>query len=108
MDRELFVRNVKWYCEQKGVKPTVACAESGAGKNLMSEITKRGQTPSVDRVQALAQYLGCTTSDLLGETGRATQTIDERFQPFVDLFASLGDSAQTDVVGFMLKKKNQK
>ena len=68
MERDIFVQNVKRYCELKGIKPTVACAESGAGKNLMSEITKRGQTPSVERIQLLAQYLGCTVSDLLGET----------------------------------------
>lgn len=67
MDTELFVQNVKKYCKAKGVKATVACTESGAGKNLMSEITKRGSTPSVGRIQLLAQYLGCTVSDLLGE-----------------------------------------
>lgn len=107
MDRELFVQNIEWYCAQKGEKPTNVCRDSGVGTSFLTDI-KRGKTPSVAKVQQLAQYLGCTTSDLLGETGRATQTIDERFQPFVDLFASLGDSAQTDVVGFMLKKKNQK
>ena len=80
MERDIFVQNVKRYCELKGIKPTVACAESGAGKNLMSEITKRGQTPSVERIQLLAQYLGCTVSDLLGETpvsGSDTFSADE-------------------------------
>ena len=107
MDRELFVQNIEWYCAQRKVAPTVACRESGVGSSFLTDF-KRGQTPSVAKVQQLAQYLGCTTSDLLGETGRATQTIDERYRPFMDLFASLGDSAQTDVVGFMLKKKKQK
>ena len=49
------------------MKPTNACAESGAGKSLLSEITSRGRVPSVERIQLLAQYLGCTVSDLLGE-----------------------------------------
>ena len=49
------------------MKPTNACAESGAGKSLLSEITSRGRIPSVERIQLLAQYLGCTVSDLLGE-----------------------------------------
>ena len=67
METELFVQNVKKYCALKGVKPTNACAESGAGKSLISDITNRGPIPSVERIQLLAQYLGCTVSDLLGE-----------------------------------------
>lgn len=51
----------------EGVKPTVACAESGAGKDMLTNLSKRGIIPSIERVQLLAQYLGCTTSDLLGE-----------------------------------------
>lgn len=67
MNTENFVQNVKKFCAIKGVKPTVACAESGAGKDLLGQLTKRGTIPSVERVQLLAQYLGCTVSDLLGE-----------------------------------------
>lgn len=66
MDTSLFVQNVKKYCDLKGVAPTVACKESGAGKDLIPNV-KKGQTPSVAKVQLLAQYLGVTTSDLLGE-----------------------------------------
>ena len=67
MNIDLFVQNVKRYCKLKGVKPTIACLESGAGKSLLSQIETRGSTPSVERVQLLAAYLGVTTSDLLGE-----------------------------------------
>lgn len=66
MDVVKFVQNVKYYCERKNVKPTVACRESGAGERLL-ENTKRGSIPSVEKVQLLAQYLGVTTSELLGE-----------------------------------------
>ena len=66
MDRELFVQNIKKYCAIKGIKPTVACRVSGVGVSFINDID-RGQTPSVAKVQMLAQYLGCTVSDLLGE-----------------------------------------
>lgn len=66
MDRELFVQNIERWCKSKGVPPTVACRESGAGNSFLVNV-KRGQTPSVANVQLLAQYLGCTVSDLLGE-----------------------------------------
>lgn len=67
MDIDLFVENVKKYCKLMGVKPTVACAESGAGKDILGRLTNHRMVPSVERVQLLAQYLGCTVSDLLGE-----------------------------------------
>ena len=66
MDREVFVQNIEKYCAQMGVKPTNACRDSGVGTSFVTDI-KRGQTPSVAKVQLLAQYLGCTVSDLLGE-----------------------------------------
>lgn len=66
MDAIVFVQNIKHLCEKKGVKPTNACKESGVGASFISDIN-RGQTPSVAKVQMLADYLGVTTSELLGE-----------------------------------------
>ena len=67
MDVKGFVQNIKLYCDRKGVKPTVACKESGAGKDLINQIERRGSMPSIEKVQMLAEYLGVTTSDLLDE-----------------------------------------
>ena len=55
----------------KNIKPTNACKESGVGSSFLSDI-QRGQTPSVAKVQLLAQYLGVTTSDLLGEAQKSS------------------------------------
>ena len=108
MDRELFVQNIERYCALAGVKPTNACKESGVGSSFISDI-KRGQTPSVAKVQQLAQYLGCTVSDLLGESGgAAAQVMDERYAPFLDLFAELDPAEQNQIVGDMLRRKNKK
>ena len=67
MDKEVFVQNIKKQCSLRGVKPTIACRESGAGADLINQIERRGSVPSVERVQLLAQYLGVTVSELLGE-----------------------------------------
>lgn len=66
MDKELFVHNIKKWCIARNVKPTVACKEAGVGGSFISDIN-RGQVPSVAKVQMLADYLGTTTSELLGE-----------------------------------------
>ena len=106
METDVFVQNVKKYCEWKGVKPTIACAESGAGKSLLSEISSRGRIPSIERVQLLAQYLGCTVSDLLGETpGVLPPALDGPTGQFLKLFTTLDDKAQAEIVAEMLKRK---
>lgn len=67
MDLEILVQNVKRLCALRGVKPTIACRDSGAGKNFINKIETQKSTPSVEKVQLLAQYLGVSTSELLGE-----------------------------------------
>lgn len=76
MDKENFVQNVKKLCLMKNIKPTNACKESGVGSSFLSDI-QRGQTPSVAKVQLLAQYLGVTTSDLLGEAQKSSPPSEE-------------------------------
>ena len=79
MDKQIFVQNIKKYCGLRGVKPTVACRESGAGKDIINRIETGGSVPSVERVQMLAEYLGVTVSELLGEMtpGKSAPTSEE-------------------------------
>ena len=67
------MQNVKMLCVMLDLKPTNVCKDSGVGGSFISDI-KRGQTPSVAKVQMLANYLGVTTSELLGEVPIGTCT----------------------------------
>lgn len=71
METAEFVKKIKYFCDLKGVKPTVACAESGAGKSFINSI-ERGSIPSIEKAEQISKYLGCTVSDLLGETAPPT------------------------------------
>lgn len=88
MDKEIFVQNVKIYCALKNVSVTAACTQSGAGKDMITNLVKRDVMPSVERVQMLAQYLGCTVSDLLGETKAADQLAGSQ-DMFMELYKNL-------------------
>lgn len=94
----LFVQNVKKYCDLKGVAPTIACKESGAGKDLLPNV-KKGQTPSVAKVQLLAQYLGVTTSDLLGEAQKSSPPSEEDRLP--PIWYSLSEEQKRATVDYM-------
>lgn len=67
MNPEIFVQNIKERCEALGIAPTVACREAGVGKSFINHILVQGSMPSIDRVEKLAAYLGCTVSELTGE-----------------------------------------
>ena len=105
MNKEKFVQNVKYYCGKKGVKPTVALAESGAGKNLLGQLTGRGSYPSVERVQMLAQYLDCTVSDLLGEDPAPPDPVREEFARLLD---GMTPEQQNALFAFMLRQKRER
>ncbi len=100
MDKELFVQNIKKYCALRGVRPTVACRESGVSSSFISNIKGKGQVPSVEKVQLLAQYLGVTVSDLLGEDTTGQPKFPE--QPYlVRRYNSLSKKAQEEVMAFI-------
>ncbi len=98
MNKELFVQNIKKYCELAGVKPTVACRESGVGPSFINNIESRNQTPSVEKVQMLAYYLGVTTSDLLGEEKPTLEDEDGLTPEFIQLYEQLSESEKEFVV----------
>lgn len=111
MDKEIFVENVKEYCELKGVKPTVACRESGVGTSFLPDI-RRGQTPSVGKVQMLAQYLGCTVSDLLGEekaenAKTAAPEGSGLSEEFARIFSGLTPENQNVIIAEMLRRQRE-
>lgn len=98
MNRELFVHNVKALCALRNIAPTVACRESGVGNSFINNIEARGSIPSVAKVQMLAQYLGVTTSELLGETCVRQVTgevIDVPYREEVSAPASLSPELQS-------------
>lgn len=88
MDVERFVRNVKRACAANGTTPTVACEESGAGKSLLSRLDKHGTMPSIEKVQLLAQYLGCTVSELLGEQSGESPGLSADEEEWLALYRS--------------------
>lgn len=66
LETDVLCQNIERYCKLKDILPETACKECGAGENFLQDIAK-GVAPSVTKVQALAEYLGVTTSELLGE-----------------------------------------
>lgn len=66
MDFSTIISKVNIICELKGIDKRVY-TKSGAGKDFASNI-KKGSTPSIEKVLALADYLECSIDYLLGRS----------------------------------------
>lgn len=89
MDTFEIAENIKRICKEKGTTPTVACAKSGAGKSMVSNM-KKGTRPSIAKMQLLADYLGVTVNELLGEKEKpATVSGDGQMQEILALSSKL-------------------
>ncbi len=99
MSVDILVQNIKSFCASKGTTPTAACEASGAGRNFMDNL-KKGSIPSVVKVQLLADYLGVTTSELLGEKKPTVQDdgLTEAEQALMYLFRQLTPDQQDMVI----------
>ena len=113
MDKDLLIQNVIHFCTLKKEYPTKACEAAGVGKSFVSDV-RRGQVPSVEKVQMLADYLGVTTSQLLGEETKKEPTPEgEHPKSKLRSIARLEDSKITpeqdeqiaDYIDFLLSKK---
>ena len=99
MEKETFVQNIIKYCAERGVKPTVACRESGAGMRFFQNL-KNGSIPSVEKTAMLASYLGVTINDLVGEDIITSSRGPE--QPYlVRQYNRLSKEAQMEVRAFI-------
>lgn len=76
MDVLKIVENIQRVCKERGTNPTAAGKESGAGKDLVTNMKRRGVLPSIEKMGLLADYLGVTTSELLGEKKEPTAQDD--------------------------------
>lgn len=91
MDRDVFIANITAAAAAKGEKVTPACKNAGVGTSFVQDV-KRGQSPSIEKIIMLANYLGVSVSWLIGDDAPkepAGQKADELSQEFKSLFADL-------------------
>ena len=110
MDKDLFINNIIHFSTLKREYPTRACEAAGVGKSFISNI-RRGQMPSVEKVKMLADYLGVTTSQLLGEETKkepdgenAVELPDPLDAQLMDLLRRAVRSLWTCYAGLILRR----
>lgn len=87
MDYNIIIDRVTALATERGVSPSKAYIESGAGKDFAGHIRK-GQVPTVARIQKLADYFGVSLEYLLGHTETKSPPSPDR-QAKADLLMQL-------------------
>lgn len=67
MDIQVFVQNVKRLLDKRGISYSRAGRESGAGIDFIRNMERLGTAPSIEKVSKMADYLGVSVGELLGE-----------------------------------------
>lgn len=100
MDVQRIVENIQRICKEKGVTPTEAARESGAGSFLVTNMKKKGTMPSIEKIFLLSSYLGVTMNELVGEDIITSSRGPE--QPYlVRQYNRLSKEAQMEVRAFI-------
>ena len=109
MDIEKVVENIQRACKHRGTNPTEAGRESGAGKDLVTNMRRRGILPSIEKMSMLATYLGVTTSELLGEEIAPTPVAEggPRYPPEYDLLDPEDQALIDSMIRRLILEKNQ-
>lgn len=99
LDVTRIVDNIQRICREKGVTPTVAGRESGAGKDLVTNMKKKGTRPSIEKIRLLADYLNVSVSDILWEDDVVDhQPLTPAEKELMDEFRSLTPEQQEMVL----------
>lgn len=71
MEVEIITERIEELSKKKGISRTKALSESGAGKDFISNL-KKGQTPSIIKLQKIAEFFGVSVDYILGRTEAST------------------------------------
>lgn len=106
MDIQDFVQNVKHHLDMRGISYSRAGRESGAGIDFVRDMDRKGSWPSTEKILRMADYLGITVGELLGERPPEVPVFPEH--PYlVLLYDKLSKEDQQDVMAFIEFKAAQ-
>lgn len=98
MNKDLLIQNIATYAKANGESMSHACIAAGAGKSFISDI-KRGRMPSLSKFVDLAEYLGVSISDLVGDSVSELDT-SELSKELVLLFEQLNPEGQEKLLDY--------
>ena len=66
MQNLLISEKIKSICRQKKIPVAFLLHECNINRNFIYDLTKKGQSPSIEKISAIADYLNCSIDELVG------------------------------------------
>ena len=109
MDIQIFVQNVKRILDERGISYSRAGRESGAGIDFIRNMERKGSWPSTEKILQMADYLGMTAGELLGEEIAPTPVAEggPRYPPEYDLLDPEDQALIESMIRRLILEKNQ-
>lgn len=109
MDIQIFVQNVKRILDERGISYSRAGRESGAGIDFIRNMERKGSWPSTEKILQMADYLGMTAGELLGEEIAPTPVAEggPRYPPEYDLLDPEDQALIDSMIRRLILEKNQ-
>lgn len=125
MSNQILVERIKELARTKQVSPSKAFAESGVGKNFISNM--KTSNPSIGKITMLANYFGVSVDYLLGKTDQkeSVSTVDkeaaspspaqessapelsEQEQQLVNIFRAASPEARIEMIAAMVHVRDR-
>ena len=106
--REIFVRNLKYFMEEKGISQADICRELDVSSATVSDWCTGKKYPRIDSMQRLADLLGVLYSSLISENGLKDYEDQRRLEalhqnPRLGLLFDHSRKMKTEDVDFMIQ-----
>lgn len=68
MQNSVISEKIKMLCKQKNIPIGFLLQECDINKNFIYDLERKGKSPSIDKILAIAEYFNCSIDDLVGRT----------------------------------------
>lgn len=110
MDIQFFVQNIKRILDERKISYSRAGRESGAGIDFIRDMERKGSWPSTEKILQMADYLGVSVSELLGEEKEPAPVAEGGpvYPPEYDLLSPEDRALVDSMIRRLILEKNQK
>lgn len=100
---EELIEKIDLLSSRNGISRSKALIDSGVGKDFISDIKRKNTTPSIKKLQMLADYFNVSTDYLLGNEQKESPStqLSEKEQELLDLFKLLNADEQAAYLALM-------
>lgn len=89
--------------EEKGIKPAKMSRDLGFSNGLFSQWKSGLQKPSADKIEKVAEYLGCSVDYLMGKEKSIYHELSEDKQRLLEMYDLLTEREQGEILGYGLQ-----